>query len=77
MTTSTSIPQEFVTRVDFTKFWNSYFEGGLNTLTREDLCAAKDALLGEQVPTFTVYAYFQPRPDGCESSWRWPGTGHG
>ncbi|ULA61616.1 MAG: hypothetical protein LZF60_340157 [Nitrospira sp.] len=55
----TKISQEMVTRIDFTKFWNSYFPGRLGSLTREDLGQAKDALLGEGVPPLTVYAYFQ------------------
>ncbi len=56
---TTAIPQEFVTRIDFSKFWNAYFSTGLQTLTVDDLRAAKEALLEEHVPTFTVYAYFQ------------------
>ncbi len=56
---TTAIPEEFVTRVDFATFWNNYFTTGLQTLTDDDLRTAKDALLEEQVPTFTVYAYFQ------------------
>ncbi len=55
----TKTPQEMVTRVDFTKFWNSYFPGSLESLTHEDLKTAKSALLGEGVPPLTVYAYFE------------------
>ena len=57
---TTTIPEAFVTRVDFEQFWLAML-GPITTetVTLEALRSVKRGLLEAGVPTFTVYAYFQ------------------
>lgn len=55
MAQTRTLPEEFVTRVDFGKFWAYYIRG---PLTKDMLLQAKRDLLDAGVPTLTVYAYF-------------------
>jgi len=54
-----TIPEEFLTRVDFGKCWKHLF-GPIESaeITRERLQSVKRAMLDAGVPTWTVSAYF-------------------
>lgn len=53
----TTLPAEFLTRVDFGKFWEYYLEASL-IVTPEKLQSAKQALLDAGTPARTAMYYF-------------------
>lgn len=60
MTMPTATPSEFITRVDFGKYWDHFLSGcSPDAISRRALVQAKDELLTAGVPTFTVIAYFR------------------
>ncbi|SLM49227.1 protein of unknown function [Nitrospira japonica] len=60
MSMPTATPSEFITRVDFGKYWDHFLGAGpLDAISRRALVQAKDELLTAGVPTFTVIAYFR------------------
>lgn len=57
VTIQSTIPQEFISRVEFGNFWQHYLGESLS-VTPEKLQAAKDALLDAGVPARTAVYYF-------------------
>lgn len=55
-----TIPTEFVTRVDFGKFWEHALQGiSPDAVSRRVLLQIKQELIDAEVPALTVVAYFR------------------
>ncbi len=60
MAQTLTLPEEFVTRVDFRKFWEYIAAQNPDGLTDNVLRATKTTLLDRGTPGHTAVAYFMP-----------------